>query len=80
VPVGEVDLFIVPALRFDRAGRRLGRGGGHYDRLRRGRRADAWLVGIGYDDRVADELPEDPWDVRMHVVVAARFVLRVAAP
>ena len=54
--------------------------GGHYDRLLARRRADAWLVGICYDDRVADELPEDPWDVRMHVVVAARFVLRVAAP
>jgi 5-formyltetrahydrofolate cyclo-ligase len=78
--VGEVDLFVVPALRFDRAGRRLGRGGGHYDRLLARRRTDAWLVGICYEDRVVDELPEDPWDVRMHVVVADRFLLRVAAP
>jgi 5-formyltetrahydrofolate cyclo-ligase len=80
VPAGEVDLFVVPALRFDRAGRRLGRGGGHYDRLLKRRRADAWLVGICYDDRVIDELPEDPWDVRMHVVVTDRAVLRFAEP
>jgi 5-formyltetrahydrofolate cyclo-ligase len=80
VPVAEVDLFVVPALCFDRSGRRLGRGGGHYDRLLARRRADAWLVGICYEDRVADELPEDPWDVRMHLVVADRFLLRVAAP
>ena len=80
VPVGEVDVFVVPALRFDRAGRRLGRGGGHYDRLLARRRADAWLVGICYDDRVIDELPEEPWDVRMHVVVTDRVLLRLAAP
>jgi 5-formyltetrahydrofolate cyclo-ligase len=80
VPVGEVELFIAPGLLFDRAGRRLGRGGGHYDRLLARRRAGAWLVGICYDDRVIDELPEDPWDVRMHVVVTERAVLRVGAP
>ena len=79
VPVGEVELFVAPGLLFDRAGRRLGRGGGHYDRLLARRRADAWLVGICYDDRVIDELPEDRWDVRMHVVVTDRAVLRVAA-
>ena len=80
VSVGEVELFVAPGLLFDRAGRRLGRGGGHYDRLLARRRADAWLVGICYEDRVIDELPEDPWDVRMHVVVTDRAVLRCAAP
>ena len=80
VPVAEVDLFVVPALRFDRVGRRLGRGGGHYDRLLARRRADAWLVGICYEDRVIDELPEDPWDVRMHVVITDRGVSRPGAP
>lgn len=80
VAVGEVDLFVVPALRFDRSGRRLGRGGGHYDRLLARRRADAWLVGICYEDRVIDELPEDPWDVRMHVVVTDRAIARHGAP
>ena len=80
VGVGEVDLFVVPALLFDRAGRRLGRGGGHYDRLLARRRAGAWLVGICYEDRVIDELPEDPWDVRMHVVVTEQGVSRPGEP
>ena len=80
VGVGEVDLFVVPALLFDRAGRRLGRGGGHYDRLLARRRADAWVVGICYEDRVIAELPEDPWDVRVHVVVTERGVMRPGAP
>jgi len=74
----EVDVFVVPGLLFDRTGRRLGRGGGHYDRLLARRRAGAMLVGIAYADRVIDVLPEDPWDVRMHAVVSDEFVLRVA--
>jgi 5-formyltetrahydrofolate cyclo-ligase len=76
VPAGEVDLFLVPGQVFDRARRRLGRGGGHYDRLLAQRGANAVLVGICYADRVIDELPEDPWDVRMHAVVTEREVLR----
>jgi len=74
----EVDVFVVPGLLFDRTGRRLGRGGGHYDRLLARRRVGAILVGVAYADRVVDELPEDPWDVAMHALVTDRFVLRVA--
>jgi 5-formyltetrahydrofolate cyclo-ligase len=76
VPIHEVDLFLVPGQVFDRALRRLGRGGGHYDRLLARRRSDATLVGICYDDRVIEALPEDPWDVRMHAVVTERGVSR----
>lgn len=75
VRVEEVDLFVVPGLLFDRAGRRLGRGGGHYDRLLARRREGATLVGVAYADRVIDEVPEDAWDVRMDSVVTDQFVL-----
>lgn len=80
VAVEAVDAFVVPGLLFDRACRRLGRGGGDYDRLLARARADAARVGICYADRVVDELPEDPWDVAMDVVVTDRFVLRRARP
>lgn len=78
VPVGEIDAFVVPGVLFDRACRRLGRGGGHYDRLLAASRADATLIGICYADRVVDELPEESWDVAMDVVVTDAFVLRGA--
>jgi 5-formyltetrahydrofolate cyclo-ligase len=78
VPVVEIDAFVVPGVLFDRVCRRLGRGGGHYDRLLAGSRADATLIGICYADRVVDELPEESWDVAMDIVVTDAFVLRGA--
>jgi 5-formyltetrahydrofolate cyclo-ligase len=64
-----IDLFLVPGLLFDRHGRRLGRGGGHFDRLFARARPEATRVGLCHASRVVDALPEDAWDVRMHFVV-----------
>lgn len=64
-----IDVFLVPGLLFDRCGRRLGRGGGHFDRLLARARPEATRVGLCHGSRVVDALPEDPWDVRMHCVV-----------
>lgn len=75
-PLAAIDLFVVPGLLFDRAGRRLGRGLGLYDRALAQARDAARRVGLCYADRVVEELPEARWDVRMHVVVSDRDVLR----
>jgi 5-formyltetrahydrofolate cyclo-ligase len=76
VAVEEVDVFLVPGLLFDRSCRRLGRGGGHYDRLLKRARAGATPIGICYAERVVEELPEDDWDVAMALVATDRFVIR----
>ena len=76
IPPGEVDLFVVPGVLFDRAGRRLGRGGGHYDRLLGRAREDAVRAGLCYARRVVRELPAAPWDVPVHVVVTETEVIR----
>ena len=60
-------LVIVPGAAFSRDGRRIGYGGGYYDRFfadpdRRGR---CILVGIGYDFQILDELPAEAHDVRL---------------
>ena len=79
VPVEEVELFVVPGVLFDRTGRRLGRGGGHYDRLLARRRGGALRVGICYADRLVESLPQDPWDVAMDALVSDRATLRFGA-
>lgn len=69
VAPAEVDVFVVPGLLFDRAGRRLGQGGGHFDRLLAQAREGALRVGLCYAAQVIEELPEAPWDVAVHRVV-----------
>lgn len=64
------DVFIVPGLGFDRQGRRLGFGGGYYDRFLSAVRAqdDAGqraFVGLCYHCQLQEELPAEPWDERM---------------
>ena len=63
-----VDLVVVPALAVDRAGIRLGYGGGFYDRtlpsLTKARR-----VWVGLDAQVVDALPHEPHDVAVHDLV-----------
>lgn len=62
-----IDLVLVPGLAFDPQGRRLGFGGGYYDRFLG--RVQATKVGITYRCLLLPEVPEEPHDVRMDLVV-----------
>lgn len=65
------DLVLVPMLAFDRQGRRLGYGGGYYDRsLARLRAArEVLAVGLAFSGQVRDDLPAGPHDVRLDWIV-----------
>lgn len=76
IPPEDIDLFVVPGLLFDRGGGRLGRGGGHFDRLLARARADARRVGFCYADRVVPELPVEDGDICMHAIVTQLEVIR----
>jgi 5-formyltetrahydrofolate cyclo-ligase len=71
VPVdpGEVDVVVTPGLAFDRAGRRLGYGGAHYDRFLDRLSPEALRVGIAFSAQLVDEVPAGPRDRRVQVVV-----------
>jgi len=66
-------VWLVPGLAFDRAGNRLGRGAGHYDRLL----ADAQgvLVGIAHRWQIVEALPHEAHDVRMHWLATGECVV-----
>lgn len=57
-----VDLILVPGLAFDRCGRRLGRGGGHYDRFLPKLRSDCLRLGMCFEGQLVAAVPTDPWD------------------
>jgi 5-formyltetrahydrofolate cyclo-ligase len=63
--IGEASVVLVPALAVDRAGVRLGRGAGFYDRSLPLAAPTARLVAVVRDEELVDRLPADAHDVRM---------------
>src|SRR5262245_60277975 len=66
----------VPLLAWDENGRRVGRGGGHYDRAFTGATRPASLVGLGYTFQQYTAVPCDPWDLRLDWVVTEHGAVR----
>jgi 5-formyltetrahydrofolate cyclo-ligase len=74
----EVDVVVTPAVAFDRSGRRVGYGGGFYDRFLPTTRADTARIGIGFDVQLVDEeLPNGHFDLRVDAVVTDAEVVRI---
>ena len=69
VPAKEVYGWIVPGLAFTRDGRRLGYGGGWYDRLLADAPKDAVKLGVAHSFQVVDDLPAEPHDIKLTAVV-----------
>ena len=67
------DLWLVPGVAFDHRGRRLGQGGGCYDRLLAG--SPGARIGIAFSFQLLDEIPAGAEDVPMDRVVTEREVL-----
>lgn len=72
VPHADIDWVLVPGLGFDRAGRRLGYGGGYYDRMLPTLPARAPRVAAAYSIQVVDEVPSAPHDVEVDALVTER--------
>lgn len=74
-----IDVVVVPAVAFDRDGRRIGYGGGFYDRFLPTTRPDATRVGLAFDVQLAgagETLPSGHFDLRVDVVVTETQAVR----
>lgn len=78
VSIDDIELVIVPGIAYDRRGNRVGRGKGYYDRLLHDTKATK--IGIGYDFQLLrdDEIPAEPHDVYVDMVITdrSRLVIR----
>jgi 5-formyltetrahydrofolate cyclo-ligase len=80
-PVLAPDLLLVPLLAFDRRGRRLGYGGGYYDRTLTALRADGTplAVGVAYAAQEVDAVPAAAYDQPLDWVVTEREAIEIGA-
>ncbi|MDE6299665.1 MAG: 5-formyltetrahydrofolate cyclo-ligase [Muribaculaceae bacterium] len=71
----EIELIVVPAVAYDRKGNRLGRGKGFYDRLLQTTKATK--VGVGYEFQLVDEVPVEPHDVGVDIIITQNATIIV---
>jgi len=64
-------IVLAPLVGFDRAGHRLGQGGGYYDRWFAAH-PDAMRVGIAWSVQEVEGLAPEPWDVPLHAIVTEK--------
>ena len=69
-PVEQIDLVLVPLLAFDKKGFRLGRGGGHYDKLL-AKYENVYTIGVCFNEQITlSDLPTESHDKRVQKVCA----------
>lgn len=69
-----LDVIVAPLVGFDDDGRRLGMGGGYYDRYlatlaKRRRFRRPRVVGLAFECQRVPAVPRNPWDVSADIVV-----------
>lgn len=74
VLLNNIDVFLVPALAFDREGRRLGKGKGFYDRVLF--KNKGFKIGLAGSYQISQQaLPEEEHDIKMDAILTNNFFL-----
>lgn len=71
VPAEALDMIVVPLVAFDRAGTRLGYGGGCYDRYLPMLSPVCQIVGIAFDEQRINHVPTDAHDLPLPNIISA---------
>lgn len=71
VPAEALDMVVVPLVAFDRAGARLGYGGGCYDRYLPTLSPACQIIGIAFDEQRVDHIPTDAHDLPLPNIISA---------
>jgi len=73
--LSQIQAIVVPALKIDQSGFRLGQGGGYYDRALKN--LNAWKIGLVYAGELSSEvLPHERHDVPLNAAATPSIVVR----
>ena len=75
IPVRKLGLILVPCLAYDRRGRRMGKGGGFYDRFLARKDLTAVSCGLAFSEQVFTQLPNCPHDQPVDILVTETGVI-----
>lgn len=74
----KLDLVIVPGVLFDKAGFRIGYGGGYYDRFLPQLRKDVKKIAIAFELQVqSDKLPVNSFDIPVDMIITEESIYRI---
>lgn len=78
VSIAQIDLAVVPGVAFDTAGRRLGRGTGHFDRFLAKRPPGNALavIALAYEVQIVPRVPVIRTDMPVDVIITERRLIR----
>lgn len=68
----QIEFIVVPGVAFDSRNNRIGRGKAYYDHLLSTLRC--FKAGVGFSFQLIDQVPVDPHDITMNIVVAGKVV------
>jgi 5-formyltetrahydrofolate cyclo-ligase len=71
----KIDAIVVPGVAFDCSGRRIGFGGGYYDKLFVELPGNSICLGLAYDFQLVDSLCQDVWDKKVQKVFTEKNTL-----
>jgi 5-formyltetrahydrofolate cyclo-ligase len=77
--IDDAEVVFAPALAVDRAGNRLGQGGGHYDRALAGVPRER-IVAIVFSDELIDVVPAQPHDVPVGAALTPEGLVELSPP
>ena len=77
IPPQAVEFAVIPCVTCDRSGRRLGNGGGYYDRFLEKYRPP--MAAVCREKLMADRVPAEPFDVSVPVIVTEAGIYRTAS-
>lgn len=66
----QVKFMLIPGIAFTCDGKRLGRGGGYYDRIA-SQFGNAYKCGVAFDCQIVDTIPMEPHDMITDIVIHA---------
>lgn len=72
-----IDVVILPGLLFDRSGRRIGYGKGHYDQFLEHSSKDCVKIGLCFDFQLKSQIPSEPHDILVDLIVTEKEIVQL---